>query len=110
MVFFFPNHTGLETLHAAYRDEPAVVLKIRTRTLVREHEARVRLAGINTGNTQRRPAPRGADSFLSIRRYDHRKRHVKEVAVIDEVPDLRDHLLSAELRNPDGTRLPLEIS
>lgn len=48
LVFFFPNQEGLDRLHAAYRGEPAVVLKVRTRTLVREHEARVRLAGINT--------------------------------------------------------------
>ena len=102
-VFFFPNETGLRTLYSAYRPEPAVVIKVRTRSLVRVHEARVRLAGINTGNTSRRPAPRGADTFLPIRRYDHRKRAVQEVAVLDEVSDLHGHLISAQTWNPDGT-------
>jgi hypothetical protein len=38
---------------------------------------------------------------LPIYRYDVRAR-VQEVAVMDEVSDLRDHLLSAELLLADG--------
>lgn len=107
LVFFFPGVTGLRSLHSAYSGEAAVVLKVRTRTLVREHGARVRLAGINTGNTRRRPTPRGAETFLTVRRYDHSRRKVQEVAVMEGVPDLRDHLLAVERWTPDGAVSPL---
>ncbi len=50
---------------------------------------------MNTGYTGRKVKERGAGTFLPIRRYDLRAR-VQEVAVMDEVSDLRDHLLSAE--------------
>lgn len=102
-VFLFPSETALRTLYAAYNSRPAVVLKIRTRSLVLEHDPRVRLAGINTGNTMRRPALRGADTFLPIRRYDHAKRKVQEVVVMEAVTDLADHLLAAQRWMPDGT-------
>lgn len=101
-VFFFSREVGLRRLHSAYDTEAAVVLKVRTRTLVREHDPYVRLAGINTGNTMRRPAPRGAETFLPIRRYDHARRKVQEVAVRNPVTDLHDHLISVERWLPGG--------
>lgn len=107
-VFFFPSKAGVQTLYAAYSDRPAVVIQVRTRTLVAEHDARIRLAGINTGNTMRRPAPRGPDTFLSIRRYDHTKRKVQEVAVMEAVTDLSDHLMSVERWLPDGSVEPID--
>lgn len=94
-VFFFTSDDRLRALRSAYQDTPAVLLKVRTRSLVVEHGARVRLAGMNTGYTGRKVKERGAGTFLPIRRYDLRAR-VQEVAVMDEVSDLRDHLLSAE--------------
>jgi hypothetical protein len=51
---------------------------------------------MNTGNTSRKVKELGTSTFLPIRRYDLRAR-VQEVTVMDEVSDLRDHLLSAEL-------------
>lgn len=96
MVFFFPSEKAMQKLRAAYRREPAVVIKVSTRSLLAVHEARVRLAGIITGYTLRKPAMRGRDTLLSVRRYDHAKRAVKEVAVLDEVADLSDHLLAVE--------------
>jgi hypothetical protein len=98
-VFFFTSSDRLQALRSAYRTTPAVLLTVRTRSLVQEHGARVRLAGMNTGNTSRRVKERGAGTFLPVRRYDLRAR-VQEVAVMDEVSDLRDHLLSAELLLP----------
>ncbi len=76
MVFFFPSEKAMQKLRAAYSSEPAVVIKVSTCSLLAVHEARVRLAGINTGYTQRKPAMRGRDTFLSVRRYDHAKRAV----------------------------------
>jgi hypothetical protein len=103
-VFFFTSSDRLQALRSAYRTTPAVLLTVRTRSLVQEHGARVRLAGMNTGNTSRKVKERCASTFLPIRRYDLRAR-VQEVAVMDEVADLQDHLLSAELL-PAGEDLP----
>jgi hypothetical protein len=100
LVFFFTSPDRLQALRSAYRTTPAVLLTVRTRSLVQEHGARVRLAGMNTGNTSRKVKERGASTFLPIGRYDLRAR-VQEVAVMDEVSDLRDHLLSAELLPAD---------
>jgi hypothetical protein len=94
-VFFFTSDDRLRALHSAYLDTPAILLTVRTRSLVQEHGAKVRVAGMNTGYTGRKVKERGADTFLPIRRYDSPAR-VQEVAVMDEVSDLRDHLLSAE--------------
>jgi hypothetical protein len=99
-VFFFTSSDRLQALRSAYRTTPAVLLTVRTRSLVQEHGARVRLAGMNTDNTSRRVKERGASTFLPVRRYDLRAL-VQEVAVMDEVSDLRDHLLSAELLPAD---------
>jgi hypothetical protein len=71
-VFFFTSSDRLQALRSAYRTTPAVLLTVRTRSLVREHGARVRLAGMNTGNTSRRVKERGAGTFLPVRRYDLR--------------------------------------
>jgi hypothetical protein len=99
-VFFFPDLDRALTLHSAYRDTPAVLLTVRTRSLVQKHGAKVRLAGINTGYTGRKVKERGANTFLPIRRYNLPAR-VQEVVVMDEVSDLRDHLLSAEFLPAD---------
>lgn len=100
-VFFFPGSpAGIDRLHglrSAYRGTPAVLLTIRTRSLVEEHSARVRLADMNTGYTGRGAKARGDSTFLPIRDYDlARVERVREVVVMDEVSDLRDHLLSVE--------------
>ena len=89
---------------AVYDDEPVVVLAVDTSSLVSDYEWSIRLSHINTGATLYEAAPRGRDTFLSIRRFDHTQHKVKEVAVQDGVPNLLDHLDEAERRLPDGTR------
>ena len=113
LAFFFPGQEGRypEGLHKmlqVYGHEPVVVLTVSTTSLVREYEWSIRLAAINTGSVLYAPAPRGRDTFLSIRRFDHAKRTVKEVAVQDGVPNLLDHLLKAERWLPDGTKVRLD--
>jgi hypothetical protein len=41
-VFFFTSLDRLQGLRSAYRTTPAVLLTVRTRSLVQEHGARVR--------------------------------------------------------------------
>ena len=103
LAFFFPTEDGLAGLVKVYGHEPVVVLTVKTSSLVRKHEVWVRLASINTGSVLYKPASRGRETFLSIRRFDKTKR-VKEVAVEGGVPDLMNHLWKAERWLPDGTR------
>ena len=103
LAFFFPTEEGLATLHKVYGHEPVVVLTVKTSSLVRKHEVWVRLSAINTGSVLHKPASRGRETFLSIRRFDKTKK-IKEVAVEGGVPDLMNHLWKAERWLPDGTR------
>lgn len=59
-MLLFTNDDRLRALRSAYQDTPAVLLKVRTRSLVAEHGARVRLAGMNTGYNGRKLKERGA--------------------------------------------------
>lgn len=109
MAFFFPGPEGrypegLNKMLEVYGHEPVVVLTVSTTSLVREYEWSIRLAAINTGAVLYSPAPRGRDTFVSIRRFDHANRKVKEVAVQDGVPDPLDHLWKAERWSPDGAK------
>jgi hypothetical protein len=96
MVFFFPSVEAAATLRAAYAREPAVLITVNARTLLREHESRLRLATFNTGYTLRRPKPRGPDSFMPLRRYERTQGAVREVTVLSGVPDLSSHLIEVE--------------
>ena len=108
LAFFFPTTEGLDKMVKKYGHEPVVVLTVSTTSLVHEYEWSIRLAAINTGSVLYRPAPRGRDTFLSIHRFDHAKRTVKEVAVQNGVPNLLDHLLKAERWLPDRTKVRLD--
>jgi hypothetical protein len=108
MVFLFPSGDGLRGMYKRYSAEPAVVLTVDTRSLVSSHHDRIRLARINTGNTRRKPALRGVATFQTILDLDQAKSRIREVAVLQGVPDVRRHLVSAERWNPDGSVEPLE--
>lgn len=101
MVFLFPRQDGLVTLMKKYGHEPVVVLELDTASVVSAHGDRIRLAPINTGATVYVPARRGPDTFRSIEDHD-RARPVKEVALLDGLPDLERHLVSAVVRSPGG--------
>src|SRR3954471_12003884 len=88
-VVFSTSSDRRQVLRSAHRNKPTVLLTVRTRSLVQEHGARFRLAGMKTRHTSRRVKGGGASRALPIRRYDLRAR-VEQVAVTDEVSDLRD--------------------
>lgn len=96
MVFFFPSAEAAAKLRAAYASDPAVLITINTRSLLHEHESRLRLATFNTGYTLRRPKPRGPDSFMPLRRYERAQGAVQEVTVLSGVPDLAQHLVDVQ--------------
>jgi hypothetical protein len=106
MVFLFPDEATLTTLRAVYSTEPVVVLELNTRSLVDAYGSLVRLSSINTGATVYVAAGRGRETFRGIKQFESTKK-VKEVAVLDGVPDLARHVVKAELWGTDGERTPL---
>jgi hypothetical protein len=90
-----------------YRNQIHDVLTVDTGSLVRAHAGRIRLSPINSGATLYPNAPaRGTQTFLPIEDYPWREHHrrktisraVTELAVIDGVPDIVDHIVRVERR------------
>ena len=102
--FFWTSKVRLYKLLCAqpYRDKEHDVLIIDTRGLVDRYEDNIFLSRINTGATKQKPAPRGLETFLTIKDCDFglwRKNRplydtVVEVCVEDGVPDIIDFVLT----------------
>lgn len=92
MTFFFPRRDAAEALLASYAPRSQVVLALRTASLLDEYESLVKLASINTGYTQRRPALRGPATFSSVSAFRGTPNAVKEVAIRADIIDVNDHL------------------
>ena len=108
-VFFWMHAVKLDKLLGAlrYRTSEQDVLAIDTKSLLDAHEARVRLSPINSGATLYPNATaRGSDTFTTIEDYPYAERRrkktvpeaVTELAVIDGVHDVRDHVIHVERR------------
>lgn len=106
MVFLFPDEATLGTLYKMYQSAPVTVIELDCRSLVSEYGSLIRLASINTGATVYAAAKRGSDTFRGIAQFDSKKQ-VKEVTVMDGIPDLLQHVRRAERREPDGQGVPL---
>jgi hypothetical protein len=63
-VFFWLDLGRLNRQRAACSSRPQVVLTVDTAALVAVHADRIALTPINTGNARRRPARRGAATFV----------------------------------------------
>lgn len=107
-VFLFPDEASLSTLHAAYADEPAIVLEIDTAALTAEYGSLVRLSSINTGAVLYKPAPRGRGTFIGVAQFNRAKK-VKEVAVGNGIPDVLRHLVTATRVDADGSKAALNF-
>ncbi|MGV0585279.1 hypothetical protein ABQE45_16190 [Mycobacteroides chelonae] len=89
-----------------YRTREHDVLTVNTASLVKSYESNTRLSPINSGATLwPSAAERGSSTFTSIADYptDERARRsivnaANELAVIDSVPDIRDHIVEVERR------------
>ncbi|MGO9381182.1 MAG: DUF7002 family protein [Mycobacterium sp.] len=108
-VFFWLHPVKLDKLLGArrYRKSDQDVLVIDTQSLLSAHEARVRLSPINSGATLYPNATaRGSGTFTTIEDYPYAERRrkrtvpeaVTELAVIDGVHDIRDHVIRVERR------------
>src|ERR1700744_1867974 len=115
-VFFWTSERRLKRLLAARagRDLAQLVLTIDTRSLVERYRDRILLAGMNTGATVRKPLARGPRTFLPIAEFPYAERRrtrsasdaLVELTIAHAVPDVMDHLVSAELVGRDG-RVPV---
>ena len=105
-VFFAPTPKRLGDLHAAYADQPRLVLTLDTRSLLTDHRCQTRLAAINTGAVRHVKHTRGSKTLQRVSIFDT-KRAVAEIAVINAVPDIAQHTTRVEVWNPDGSRTTL---
>lgn len=107
-VFFWLHPDKLQTLLGArlYRNREHDVLTVDTASLVKSYESNIRLSPINSGATLwPSAAKRGSSTFSPIADYSFGERArrgivnaVTELAVIDGVPDIRDHIVRVERR------------
>ena len=104
-VFFWLDPERLAGLLRArrYRRDPHDVLTVDTENLLAAHGDRVRLSALNSGATLYPNAPpRGSGTFRTVAEHPWPARRPVELAVIDGVEDLVDHLVRVERRHPDG--------
>jgi hypothetical protein len=105
-VFFWLTEARLQKLLGAkaYRNLRHTVLHVDTARLLDRHADRVVLSPINSGCTKPMPAPRGRDTFRSLRDYpfdDWLKKRgsadaVVELAVKDGVRDIAEFVIRVE--------------
>lgn len=109
-VFFWPTRKRVETLlaAAAYRDDPQLVIMVRTERLMATHGERITLSTINSGATRPFAWPRGRTTFRSVNDFDweSRKRYgeraIAEVAVDYAVENMTDLVESVVRHFPNG--------
>ena len=65
-VFFWLDPDRLNRQRSACKARPQVVIAVDTAGLVAVHQQRVALTPINTGNARRKPARRGAATFVPL--------------------------------------------
>lgn len=106
-VFFWVKEARMKGLDAAAinRTDPRELLVLCTASVVAACGARIEIAPINTGNTQRKPARRGRSTFTPVGAMPYvrwqrlRREHksspdvVVEVTVLGAVPDVESHLI-----------------
>lgn len=103
-TFFWLSRPRLRRLLGAraYRNLAHTILTVDTATLVAVHRDQILLSPINSGSTIMKPQPRGLGTFLPIDQYpfhEWRKKRslaeaVVELAVVESVPDILDHVLA----------------
>ena len=111
-VFFWLDIERLNRQRRACGEFPQVVLKIATDRLLNRYAAQAAVTPINTGNARRRPALRGAATFVpysvwtdtawlseaqALRTRPRPPRHPPvELTIADSVPDMMDFVVSVK--------------
>jgi hypothetical protein len=121
-VFFWFAPERLNRQRRACGRFPQVVLSIDADRLLRRYAARTALTPINTGHARRKPAQRGAATFVpysvwaesawlseaqALGKRPRPRRHPPvELTVTDSVPDLMDFILKVQYLAPNEYLLP----
>ncbi len=116
-VFFWLDPDRLNRQRAACGPRPQIVIAVDTVNLVAVHHERIALTPINTGNARRKPARRGAATFVPLAQWGKsgwaseaealntpvRKRSHKpvELTVLDAVPDIMHFVVDVMPLLPD---------
>jgi hypothetical protein len=111
-VFFWFDIGRLNRQRRACAEFPQVVLKIATDLLLNRYAAKAALTPINTGNARRKPALRGAATFVPYSEWTDTAwlseaqalgtrprppRHPPvELTIADSVPDMMDFVVSVK--------------
>ena len=89
-VFFWLDVGRLNRQKAACEPRPQVVMAVDTAALVAAYEKQVAVTPINTGNARRKPARRGAATFVPLAEWT-RSGWVSEAAALDIPPRRKSH-------------------
>lgn len=108
-VFFWLDPARVNRQHRACGSRPQVVLTIDTARLVKIYREEVSLSPINTGNARRRPARRGAATFVPYAQWldtgwaseaaalgtpARRRSHAPvELTITGAIPDIRRYII-----------------
>ncbi len=112
-TFFWPTRKRVETLLAAYRGAPQIVITVSTERLVAAHSDAICLSIINSGATRPFARPRGPDTFTPLDAFDFdaRKRYghtaIAELTVDYAVKDMLSVTERVDQHFPDGASAPL---
>ena len=103
-VFFWLDPERLNRQKAACKSRPQVVLVVDSAALIASHEERIAVTPINTGNARRKPARRGAATFVQLSEWArtgwaseaqalgiplrNRSHQPVELTILDAVPDI----------------------
>jgi len=95
-VYFFVNESAALKLARRYRKEGQILLTFDTASLLKLVSERVAVATINTGNTRRKPAPRGWDTFVALSHFKPGPRRIRELTVEGEIANITDALTAVD--------------
>jgi hypothetical protein len=121
-VFFWLDPDRLNRQKAACEPRPQVVIAVSTADLVAIHQEHVALTPINTGNARRKPARRGAATFVPLAQWVRsgweseaealgtpvRKRSHQpvELTVLNAVPDIMRFVVGVIALSPGQPFVP----
>lgn len=116
-VFFWLDPDRLNRQRSACRARPQVVLTVDSAALLAVHQQHVELTPINTGNARRKPARRGAATFVPFAEWSRsgwaseaaalhtparrRSHQPVELTVLGAVPDIMHFVIDVTRLLPD---------
>ncbi len=124
-IFFWFDPARLNRQRAACNERPQVILTVDTARLVAAYAERVTLTPFNTGNARRRPARRGAATFVPYSSWvtsawaseaaslgiplRPRSHMPVELTITESIPDIMKFVISVQQLAPGELFTPLNV-